>query len=181
MRDGPLRVGVKAIARALKTFDLAVTRWVLRRRGQRRYRLLGSCVGCGRCCERPSVAVGRVVWFVPSIRRVFLWWQRVVNGFELREADARFRVFGFRCTHFDASTKRCDSYASRPLMCRDYPVNLTFEATPTLFPECSYVVQDRKAEQLRASLIAAGVSGEKLEALERSLFLKGLPSPRERE
>ena len=172
MRDDPLRVVVKALARALKGFDLAVTRWVLRRRGEPRYRLRGTCVGCGRCCERPSMPVSRLTWFVPSARRLFLWWQRAVNGFVLVEADPRFRVFGFRCTHFDPVTKQCDSYASRPLMCRDYPVNLTFDATPALFPECSYVVQDRNADTLRASLVAAGVKGEQLEALEKSLFLK---------
>jgi Fe-S-cluster containining protein len=58
---------------------------------------------------------------VPSLRRVFLWWQRVVNGFELKATHARERTFVFTCTHFDEATRLCDSYGSRPGLCRDYP------------------------------------------------------------
>lgn len=170
MRDGAVRQIVKLLARGVKTFDLRVTRGLAR---APRYRLLGACNGCGRCCESPSIPVSRFTWHFPTARRLFLWWQRVVNGFELKSADARFRVFVFHCTHFDATTRQCDSYGSRPLMCRDYPKNLTFEAVPTLFPECSYVVQDKNAESLRQALIDAGVSGEKLREAEEKLFLRG--------
>lgn len=169
MRDAPWRVVLKRAARALKTIDLAFTRRV---QGRPRYRLRGTCNGCGRCCETPSIAVSRFTWFVPTARRVFLWWQRVVNGFVLLERDARFRVFVFRCTHFDPVTKQCDSYASRPLMCRDYPTLLTWEAVPRLFPECSYQVQDRNAAQLTAALEAAGLTGEKLAEVKQKLFLE---------
>lgn len=117
--------------------------------------------------------MSRFTWHFPTARRLFLWWQRVVNGFQLKSADARFRVFVFHCTHFDVTTKQCDSYGSRPLMCRDYPENLTFEAVPSLFPECSYVVQDKNADSLRAALIEAGVTGEKLREAEEKLFLRG--------
>lgn len=171
MRDGAWRVVVKGLARWVKTFDLRLTRWALARRGEPRYRLTGSCNGCGKCCEAPSQPVSRFTWHVPTARRLFLWWQRVVNGFEVTDSVARSRVFVFRCTHFDRASRQCDSYASRPLMCRDYPVNLTFEAVPELFPECSYGVEDKKAAQLKAALIAAGITGEKLTALEKKLFL----------
>ncbi|MFO0597525.1 MAG: YkgJ family cysteine cluster protein [Myxococcaceae bacterium] len=174
MRDGlGLRV-VKAIARVVKAIDLGLLRVFQRARGQQRYRLLGSCNGCGKCCEAPSIQVSKATWHLPNSRALFLLWQKMVNGFELTGTDARFRVFTFRCTHYDPVTKRCDSYDSRPLMCRDYPYLQTFEAIPRLFPECSHVVQDKKAEQLRAALVAAGVTGEKLDEAERRLFLKGL-------
>lgn len=171
VRDGPVRRVLKAVARGLAWVDLSSTRAVLRRRGEQRYRLVGSCNGCGKCCEQPSMPVSRVTWFVPTVRAVFLWWQRVVNGFEFRAADPRFRVFTFHCTHFDPTTKQCDSYESRPLMCRDYPVNLTFAAVPRLFPECSYEVRDAKADALRAALRSAGLEGEKLAEVEKKLFL----------
>lgn len=170
VRDGPLRKLVKQVARWVKGFDLRVTRGL---GAPARYRLLGSCNGCGRCCESPSAQVSRFTWRVPTARALYLWWQRVVNGFELKDQDARFRVFVFHCTHYDSATKRCDSYASRPLMCRDYPVNLTFEAVPALFDECSHVVQDKKADELRAALVKAGVEGDKLRELETKLFLRG--------
>ncbi|MGV3624666.1 MAG: YkgJ family cysteine cluster protein [Archangium sp.] len=170
MRDGAVRQFVKWLARTVKSFDLFFTR---RLATPPRYRLLGSCNGCGKCCESPSIPVSRFTWHVPTARRVFLWWQRVVNGFELKAADPRFRVFVFHCTHVDVTTKQCDSYDSRPLMCRDYPKNLTFEAVPSLFPECSYVVQDKNADSLRDALINAGVTGEKLAEAEDKLFLRG--------
>jgi len=172
VRDGAIRRLVKGLARPLSALDLLLTRWVHAARGQRaRYRLIGSCNGCGRCCESPSEAVNVWTFRLPSLRRLYLWWQRVVNGFELVSRDARFKVFVFKCTHYDPVSKRCDSYESRPLMCRDYPANQTFEAVPALFPECSYVVQDKKAAQLKAALKAAGVEGEKLAEIEKKLFL----------
>ncbi len=171
MRDSwSLRV-VKAVVREINRFDLSVTRAISRRRGGQRYRLSGSCNGCGRCCESPSIPVSKWTWFVPTFRLVFLLWQRLVNGFVLAGADPRFRIFVFRCTHYDPVTKQCDSYDTRPLMCRDYPVNLTYDVVPSLFPECSYSVQDKKAEQLSAALKAAGLSGEKLAEVEKRLFL----------
>lgn len=177
MRDGPWRKLIKAVARGLKTFDLAVTR-TLQKKDQR-YRLLGSCVGCGRCCEAPSIPVSRAIWFVRTFRTAFLWWQRAVNGFELVDRDPRFKIFTFRCTHFDPVTKQCDSYESRPLMCRDYPMNHTFDAVPSLFPECSYVIQAKNADALRSSLVAAGVQGEKLAEMEAKLFLRGVGEKKE--
>ncbi len=170
VRDGSIRKLIKLLARWVKGFDLRVTRGL---GAQPRYRLLGSCNGCGRCCESPSVPVSRFTWHVPTARGLYLWWQRVVNGFTLKAQDARFRVFVFHCTHYDAATKRCDSYESRPLMCRDYPVNLTFEAVPALFDECSHVVQDARADVLRAALVKAGIEGDKLRELETKLFLRG--------
>jgi Fe-S-cluster containining protein len=171
VRDGLVRRGAKGVARLLGSIDLAVTRWALGRRGQPRYRLTGSCNGCGKCCEAPSVYAGFFSWRFKTVRTLTLWWHRVVNGFEFVSADRRVRAFVFRCTHYDAATRRCDSYDSRPLMCRDYPVNLTFEAVPALFPECSHGVVDRNAEALRAAMVAAGVDPEKLEAIEAKLFL----------
>lgn len=159
------------MARWLGGVELGLTRWALRRHGQPRYRLTGTCNGCGRCCEAPSVYAGFFAWRFPTLRALTLWWHRVVNGFEFVEADARLRIFVFRCSHYDRETKRCDSYESRPLMCRDYPVNLTFEAVPELFPECSHGVVDRNAEALKAALEAAGVSPEKRAAIEAKLFL----------
>lgn len=172
VRDGALRRVVKALARGLAWIDLTVLRALLRRRGEPRYRLTGSCNGCGRCCETPGIPVSRFTWFLPRVRALFVWWQRVVNGFELVDGDPRFRLLLFRCTHYDPVTKRCDSYESRPLMCRDYPVNLTYDAVPSLFSECSHGVVDRKADAMREALKAAGLSGERLQEVERKLFLE---------
>lgn len=177
VRDGPVRRVLKAVARAVGRLELALRRWGLARRGEPRYRLAGTCNGCGKCCEAPSMQVDRVTWYLRSARAVFVWWQREVNGFLLQDADPRFRLLIFKCTHYDPVTRRCDSYDSRPLMCRDYPVNLTYDAVPTLFDECSHVVVDRKADALRKALADAGLSGEELEAAEKRLYLKDPDRP----
>jgi len=163
---------VKWVARGLRGVDLALTRWLLRRRGEPRYRLTGTCDGCGRCCETPSVALGRVAWHWRGLRALHVWWHRVVNGFELLSLDPRLRLLVFRCTHYDAASKQCDSYGSRPLMCRDYPVNLTYGAVPALFDECSHGVVLRQAERFRAALAQTDLSPEAREALEKKLHLK---------
>src|SRR5215813_14607857 len=121
MRDGPLRRGLKRLALANFVVNVHATRAWRRLRGERPHRLGGDCRRCARCCEAPAIQAGRLTWYLPSLRRVFLAWQRRVNGFELTEADRGSRTFVFRCTHFDAATRSCDSYASRPGMCRDYP------------------------------------------------------------
>jgi len=67
------------------------------------------------------------------------------------EARRAERNFVFRCTHFDPATRSCDSYASRPGMCRDYPRNLTYSALPEFLPECGYSAVYKKGEQLRSA------------------------------
>ena len=121
MRDGPLLRVVKRLARLRFTVDVAAHRAVRRARGDRPWTLGGECRRCAACCEAPAIAVGSVTWSMPLARRAFLWWQRRVNGFELVRADEDDRSFVFRCTHFDRATRSCDSYDSRPGMCRDYP------------------------------------------------------------
>ncbi len=174
MRDGAVRRAVKWLGRVAAGLDLRVARAL----GPKpRYRLTGVCNGCGRCCEAPTLQVGRLTWRWPALRAAALWWQRVVNGFEFVSQDARFRTFTFRCSHYEPQTKRCDSYESRPLSCRDYPVNVTHEANPVLFDECSHRVVDVKAGALRAALLAAKLPPEKLAELEEKLHLRDEDPP----
>lgn len=171
MKDGPVRRGLKWLARMRYTIDLGFTRWVLRRRGEPHYRLTGSCNGCGRCCESPTIPVGRLVFSMRSLRWLTLAWHRWVNGFELAGEDKRLKLFIFRCTHYDAATRQCDSYGSRPGMCRDYPRNIVYSALPEFFPECGYRAVYKKAESLRGALAQTHLPPEKLEELARKLHL----------
>jgi hypothetical protein len=129
MRDGPLRRALKAVARARFFVDVRLDRAIRRRRGPW-FELGGECRRCARCCEAPAIAVNAVVWHVRSVRALFLWWQRAVNGFLLQEARRAGRTFVFRCTHFDGATRTCDSYDSRPGLCRDYPRALLYQPEP---------------------------------------------------
>ena len=164
MRDGGLRRAVKAVALLGFNANLGLWRWWRGRRGDRPYRLGGDCRLCAACCEAPAIKVGRLVWF--------LWWQRAVNGFELVERDVRNRVFVFRCTHFDPVTRRCDSYDSRPGMCRDYPRVLLDQAHPEMLPGCGYRAIAPRAEQLIRELGRLPLSGEQQEKLRKGLHLE---------
>jgi hypothetical protein len=171
MRDpAPLR-WLKRVVRLTWTVEYGVRRGLARLRGPPGYRLAGACGGCARCCERPAITGGPLTWHLPGLRRLFLAWQRRVNGFELVEADEDTQAFLFRCTHFDWTTRRCDSYASRPFMCRDYPRAQLEQAWPALFPGCGFRPVARNAERLRAALAATALSAEERAALERKLFL----------
>jgi uncharacterized protein len=111
--------------------DVALNRaW--RRRREVWHDLAGECRRCARCCDAPSIQSNALVWHLRTLRASFLWWQRVVNGFVLTDTLRSERVFVFRCTHFDPATRTCDSYESRPGMCRDYPRALLYQPDPQL-------------------------------------------------
>ena len=171
MKDGVLRRIAKAVALASFVANWTVVRVARGARGERPYRLTGACQRSGLCCERPAVRANLWVWRLATLRRAFLWWQRSVNAFELVETDAAARAFVFRCGHFDPNTRECDSYASRPGMCRDYPRVLLTQPYPELFPGCGYRLLAPNAEGLRRALEGRGLTAEQLERLKRDLHL----------
>jgi len=173
VKDGPLRRALKRVALCGFRAGLAAQRAWRRSRGDTPWTLGGSCRRSGGCCEAPAIAAGRAVFTVAAARRLFLAWQRHVNGFELVSTDARARLFVFRCTHFDRATRSCDSYGSRPGMCRDYPRLLLFQPNPELLPGCGYRAIPPNAEGLRSALDRAGLTPEQREKLRRGLRLDG--------
>lgn len=172
MRDGVVRRTLKRVALWRFQLDLGLTRAIRRARGERPYVLGGECRRCARCCEAPTIQVGRGVFHLRSLRAPFLWWQRVVNGFELRAQDPRLRLFVFNCTHFDATSRTCDSYGSRPGMCRDYPRLLMWQPSPEMLPGCGYRPVDPRASRLRQALEAQPLTPEQRERLRRGLHLE---------
>lgn len=172
MRDGPVRRAIKRVACEMFLFDLRVYRLVQRLRGRSMYVLGGECGGCAACCEAPAIRVGLVVFYLPTARRMFLWWQRVINGFELTGRDFRQRLFVFRCTHFDAATRRCDSYDSRPGMCRDYPRLLLEQPHPEFMPGCGHRPVARDAKRRLRLLDAQPMTPEQRARLKKELFLE---------
>lgn len=162
---------VKAIARGAFAFDLAVDRAVRRARGERSFLLGGDCRLCARCCDAPAIRSNRLVWYLPTLRRAFLWWQRQVNGFELVERDVSSRTFVFTCTHFDRETRRCDSYESRPGICRDYPRALLWQPAPEMLPGCGYRPVARNADKLLDALARHPLTADQKARLRKGLFL----------
>ncbi len=172
MRDGAIRRAVKAVALSAFYLNLWADRGRRRALGERSYVLGGACQRCAACCEAPAIRVHALVWLAPRLRRLFLWWQERVNGFVLVEARRRERTFVFRCTHFDRASRACDSYASRPGLCRDYPRALLFQPSPELLPGCGYRPVARNAAELRRALDGAALSDEQRERLRSELHLE---------
>ena len=173
MRDGPLRRVVKAVARWRYAFDLRVARSVRNaRRGGPWFELAGECRRCARCCEAPAIRAHAIVFHMPALRRVFLWWQRQVNGFELQRTDAAEQLFVFRCTHFDWTTRSCDSYDSRPGLCRDYPRALLDQPRPEFLPGCGYRPRAPNAGRFLRVLEQHPLSEEQREKLKKDLRLE---------
>lgn len=172
MKDGALRRAVKAVVRTRYLFDLRVQRAWLRRRGEPAWTLGGACRRSGNCCEAPALLVPRVVLAWPSLRRLVLWWQRAVNGFEHTATLPAGRLLVFRCTHFDAAARSCDSYDSRPGICRDYPRHQLHMANPEFLPGCGYRAVARNAAGLKAALARLPMDDERRARLEKDLRLE---------
>ncbi|OGV64501.1 MAG: hypothetical protein A3K19_21475 [Lentisphaerae bacterium RIFOXYB12_FULL_65_16] len=169
MHDGVTRRLLKRVARVCYGIDLGFTRLVARVRGESFYVLRGSCRRCGGCCETPMVRTHAVFFYAKVSRGLFLWWHRTVNGLELIHEDRKGRTFTFRCTHWDPQTKLCDSYDSRPGMCRDYPRVLLEVANPGFLPECGHRALHRDAARIRESLADLDLPPAEKAELERRL------------
>lgn len=173
MRDGILRRAVKRVALWGFQTNLGAHRAWRRSRGERPWRLGGECRRSGGCCESPAIVASGLLRSVPAARRLFLAWQRHVNGFEIVSVEARGRVLVFRCTHYDRAARACDSYESRPGMCRDYPRLLLWQPGPELLPGCGYRASPPNAPGLRTALDRASLTPEQREKLRRGLRLDG--------
>ena len=173
MRDGFLLRAVKRVFLWQYTVDLHAHRALARLRGERTWTLAGACRRSAQCCEAPAIAVGWIAWSVPLVRRLFLAWQRHVNGFELTRVDSDGNLFVFHCSHFDRTARSCDSYRSRPGICRDYPRNLMWQPNPELHPRCGYRAFPPNAAGLRAAIDALDLTPEQREKLSRGLRLDG--------
>lgn len=169
MRDGAFRRALKRVALLNFALGLLLTRGIRRLRGERPWLLGGECRRCAACCEAPAIQVGPLVWFVPTLRRLFLFWQERVNGFKPTSQIALQRVFVFECTHFDRATRSCDSYGSRPGMCRDYPRLLLWQARPDFLPGCGYLGVPSNALRLREALDRRALTAEQRARLEEGL------------
>jgi uncharacterized cysteine cluster protein YcgN (CxxCxxCC family) len=131
----------------------------------------GDCRRCARCCEAPAIQAHPAVFHLRSLRALFLLWQERVNGFVLTETERSSRTFVFSCTHFDPATRSCDSYESRPGMCRDYPRLLLWQPNPEFLPGCGYRAVTPNAKRFHALLEDASLTTEQREKLRRGLRL----------
>lgn len=173
MKDGPIKGIIKRVTSACYAVDVRLNRWLLGwRDGQAPFELRGACRDCGKCCETPCIMVPPLVFHVRLFRRIFLWWQHHVNGFVKIGEDREGHIFIFKCTHWLPDSRRCDSYSTRPGMCRDYPRALLQGSKPDFFAECGYYPVYRNSEAMREALKALNLPPEKLQELEEKLHLE---------
>lgn len=172
MKDGPFRSAIKRLGLGVYNLRLSLHRANASAKGNIRYELGGACVLCAKCCDAPGIQVGVLTWYVPLFRRIFLLWHRHVNGFELVETHRSDRGFIFRCTHFDRETRRCDSYHSRPGMCRDYPRLFLEQANPELFDGCGYKPVSLSRRPMLEALEQQALTPEQMKKLKKELFLE---------
>ena len=171
MRDRQAIALLKHVIIVLWTVELWLRRALSRKWRRRHWDIIGDCRACGRCCVEPTIHASTMTWYLSTARRLLLFWQRRVNGFELQEKEPSSHDLVFRCTHYDPVSKLCDSYASRPGMCRDYPRVLLGQPWPDLFDTCGYRVRARNPEGLRTSIEATSLSPEAKAELCRKLRL----------
>jgi len=122
VKDDLARRSIKFLARLRYLTDLKITRFILRLKGQPRYRLKGQCNRCGACCETPMIQMYWPLFQLRSARWLMRLWHGKINGFVWIGDDKKSHSLIFRCEHWDPETKQCDSYGSRPGMCRTIPV-----------------------------------------------------------
>ena len=171
MRDGYLLATIKRLTLLRYQIDLGISRFFLRRRGEPHYSLHGSCNDCGRCCENPTIRAPMPIIYFKLTRYIFLGWQRRVNGFIHIATNRKLRLITFKCTHWQSDQQRCDSYHTRPGMCRDYPYNLLFAARPNFFLECGYRPLDLQSAGMVEALQNSGLSTEEVDKIRDALYL----------
>jgi Fe-S-cluster containining protein len=171
MQDGFIRRTVKRAALLNFYASILLARGWRNFRGARLYRLAGACRQTGQCCVTPAIRAHWSICYLPRTRRIFLWWHERVNGFVLLSFDRRSRTFFFRCSHYDPATRRCDSYSSRPGMCRDYPRVLLDQPFPAFFPGCGFRALPLNAEALERSIAALQLPPERKRRLLKDLHL----------
>ncbi|HEY2516497.1 MAG TPA: YkgJ family cysteine cluster protein [Polyangiaceae bacterium] len=172
MRDDSLRRSLKAVSLAVFLTATLLDRLLARATGRAPFKLAGDCQRCAACCEAPAIHVGWFVLDFPIVEKLFLAWQRHVNGFFLAERIKGERTYVFTCTHFDRQSRLCDSYSSRPGMCRDYPRALLYQPHPELLPGCGYRPLARNAKRMLKVLDAQPLTPEQLAKLKKGMFLE---------
>jgi uncharacterized protein len=172
MRDNLIRRALKRAALAAWRFDLAFERRWRPNADKPAYDLGGSCRRCARCCEAPGIHVFWPVRKFRSLRALFLGWQRHVNGFHFVRDDRSSGTFVFRCEHFDRKTRRCDSYETRPGICRDYPRRLMYQPAPEMLDGCGYKPIAFGASGMLGALEKQKLTPEQMEKLKKGLFLE---------
>ncbi len=126
----------------------------------RRYKRVGECARCGRCCEAPNLRVPRLLLRLRPLLTLWLRWQRLANGFEFSALHPELAQVEFRCLRFDPVTRLCREYDLRPIHCREHPAIETWLARPRFLEGCAYRAESAADGATRDLLRALAERGE---------------------
>ncbi|OGL41156.1 MAG: hypothetical protein A2161_07545 [Candidatus Schekmanbacteria bacterium RBG_13_48_7] len=172
MKDGIVRKTIKYVALARYMIDLKITRLIKSVGNSQTFHLEGSCNRCGKCCENPAIILSAPFFYLKTNRWLTLKWHKIVNGFEFVGENRKEKCFIFRCTHWNPETKLCDSYETRPGLCRDYPRNQIDSTDPVFMDSCGYYAVRKNAESMGKAIDKLLLSEEKTDKLKQKLHIK---------
>lgn len=96
----------------------------------------GKCKACGRCCQQIYV---RHAKNVISDEKEFEYLKTLhyfYNYLKIVGKDETGLIF--ECTKLDKNTGKCTAYKSRPLLCRQYPLEEIFMMGGGISDDCGY-------------------------------------------
>jgi Fe-S-cluster containining protein len=103
---------------------------------RRKYIRKGSCLGCGRCCQKIYVRHAKdVIKTEEEFERL-----KTLHFFYgyLRVLDKDETGLIFECSKLDKETGKCTAYNKRPVLCRQYPVEEVFMMGGSITENCGY-------------------------------------------
>ncbi len=120
----------------LHNLKLEVQKFVAEKFFGKKYIRTGKCKSCGRCCQtiyvRHSSHVIKDVEEFEKLKTLhyFYTYLKVVDKTELGLV--------FECTKLDKEKGCCTAYSTRPLLCRQYPLEEIFMMGGHISEDCGY-------------------------------------------
>lgn len=103
---------------------------------RRKYIKRGSCKGCGRCCQkiyvRHATDVIKDIEEFEKLKTLHFFY-----GY-LNVVDKDETGLVFECSKLDKETGKCTAYKSRPVLCRQYPVEEIFMMGGSMTENCGF-------------------------------------------
>ena len=102
---------------------------------KRKYYRVGSCIACGRCCQKIYVKHKEVIQTEEEFKRL----QRLHPFYTyLKIIDKDETGLVFECMNLDKETMKCTIHKKRPGICRRYPQEEMLSMGGELSDGCGY-------------------------------------------
>jgi len=119
----------------------------------RRWKRVGFCLKCGKCCETPHLIIPFYIYKMKPIFYLYLTYNRVINKFYYVKYHEELHQAEFICGNFDPDTRLCRDYHNRPIFCRNYPSIDTWFRRPDFIEGCGYRPVNRETERISLKFI----------------------------